>query len=146
MITKLLFVLPLLVLAADDPWDKVRAVPSGTEVRIFKTGVNTPVIAKMDELTDESLVVVVKDTQTAIPKAQIERIDARPPQKGSRIVRETRTTKGDGGPGTQGQPMALGKTAASAAPTSSSSSSLSVGGKPGFEPVYRRTTASPKPE
>jgi hypothetical protein len=146
MITKLLFVLPLLVLAADDPWEKVRAVPSGTELRLLKIGAKTPVLAKMDEVTEESLVVVVGDTQTAIPKAQIDRIDARPPQKGSRIVRETKTTKGDGGPGSQNQPMALGKTPASPGSSSSSSSSLSVGGKPGFEPVYRRTTASPKPE
>ncbi len=45
MITKLLFVLPLLVWAADDPWDLVRAVPSGTELRILKTGEKTPLLA-----------------------------------------------------------------------------------------------------
>ena len=146
MITQLLFALPLFAWAADDSWDTVRALPSGTELRILKTGEKTPLLAKMDEATDESLIVVVKDTQMAIPKAQIDRIDARPPQKSSRIVRETKTAKGDPNPGSQNQPMTLGKTPASPGSSSSSSSSLSVGGKPGFEPVYRRTTASPKPE
>jgi chromosome partitioning protein len=38
-------------------------------------------VAQMDEFTDENLGVIVKKTQTAIPKDQIDRIDARPPQR-----------------------------------------------------------------
>jgi hypothetical protein len=40
--------------------------------------------AQMNELTDENLVVIVKKTQTAIPKDQIERSTHGPPSGGTR--------------------------------------------------------------
>ena len=54
--------------AADDAWSKVKALKTGTELRVYKKGSMQPVLAQMDELTDDNLVVVVKKTQTAIAR------------------------------------------------------------------------------
>ena len=134
----------LAMAAPDEPWDKVRAVKGGAELRVFKKDGKPPVLAKMDEATADNLIVVVKDAQLAIPKDDIERIDYRPPQAGSRVTRETKTTKGvyDSSAGTQGQPMSQGKTGPPPGATSSSSSSLTVGGKPAFELLYRAKGAT----
>src|ERR1039457_5729692 len=76
--------------AADDAWSKVKALKTGTEVRVYKKGSMQPILAQRDELTDENLVVIVKKTQTAIARDQILRIEARP-QAGSRVTTETTT-------------------------------------------------------
>lgn len=91
----------LAVFAADDPWTKVSAVKSGTELRILKRGSKQPVLAKMDELTESSLIVIVKNEQVAIPREEIERIDARPAQAGSRVTKETKTSREVAGPAMQ---------------------------------------------
>ena len=134
MISRLLLVLPLLALCADDPWTKVREVKSGTELLIYKQGLKKAIMAKMDEATETRLMIVIGESQVAIPKAEIDRIEQRPLPKGSRVTRETKTTKGvyEG----QTQPPA----------TSSSASSVSIGSKVPFEPLYRRPLTSPKPE
>ena len=136
----------ILTFAADDPWDKVRAAKkTGVEMRIYKKDAQPPPIqAKFDEATADSLIVVVKDAQVAIPKDEIERIDYRPPPTNSRVTRETKTTKGvyHSAADSQGQPMAKGKTAPPAAATSSSSRAVSIAGKPGFELLYRAKGAS----
>ncbi len=146
MISKLFCMLPLLALCADDPWTKVREVKSGTELRIFKQGYKNPIVAKMDEATDERLMVVLGESQVSIPKAEIDRIEQRPLQKGSRMTRETKTVKGvyDSNADSQGQPMKLGQTKPPAAATSSTSSGVSIGGKPPFELLYRRSPGMPK--
>jgi len=124
---------------AEDEWAKVKALKTGAEIRVFKKGSMQPVLAQMDELTDENLVVLVKKTQTAIPKDQIDRIDARP-AGGSRVVKET-TTK-------ETYPDA--KSAAAAPPSgpevpgTTTSTSVSIGSKPDFETVYRRAIGAPK--
>ena len=137
MISRLLLVLPLLALCADDPWTKVREVKSGTELLIYKQGLKKAIMAKMDEATETRLMIVIGESQVAIPKAEIDRIEQRPLPKGSRVTRETKTTKGvyEGHEG-QTQPPA----------TSSSASSVSIGSKAPFEPLYRRPLTSPKPE
>ena len=122
--------------AADNPWAKVRDLKSGTEVRIFKKNSKQPVVAKLDEATDENLIIVVKNEQVAIPKEDIDRIDARP-GSGSRITRESKTTtemKTDSGVHVPGE---------SPGPTTSSSSNVSFGSKPDFEIVYQKTAGSP---
>src|ERR1700723_3555156 len=86
----LLMLAALVAFGADDEWTKVRALKTGAELRVYKKGANQPVLAQMDELTDENLIVIVKKTQTAIPKDQIDRIDARP-TSGSRVTKETTT-------------------------------------------------------
>jgi hypothetical protein len=132
-----LFILTTIVaLPAEDPWTKVREIKSGTELRIFKRGAKQPVLAKFDEANDENLIVATKSEQVAIAKDQIDRIDYRPAKTGSRVVRETKTTS-----------EVDTKTSSSTVPhnapglSTSSSSSLNVGGKPDFETVYRRTAA-----
>lgn len=124
---------------AEDEWAKVKALKTGAEIRVFKKGSVQPVLAQMDELTDENLIVIVKKTQTAIPKDQIDRIDARP-TGGSRMTKETTTkeTFPDSKAAAEAGP------ATPAGPTTSTSTSVSIGSKPDFETVYRRPMGAPK--
>ena len=82
----------------------------------------------MGDVTDENLIVIIKKTETAIPRDQIDRIDARP-ASGSRVTKETATKDGVGPDGST---------------TSSVSAGYSVGGKPDFETVYRHLLVAPK--
>jgi hypothetical protein len=125
----LLILLACLVgFGAGDDWAKVKALKTGAELRVFKKGSTLPISAQMGDLTDDNLIVLVKKTETAIPKDQIDRIDARPPA-GSRVTKETTTKDGVGPDGSQ---------------TSSMSTSYGVGSKPDFETVYRRSPVMPK--
>src|SRR5690242_3793103 len=72
--------------AASDSWDKVKELKTGTELRIVRKNAKAPVLASMDEANEERLVVVVKKEQIAIPKAEIDRIEARPVGKSQRKV------------------------------------------------------------
>jgi hypothetical protein len=118
----------LLAFAADDPWAKVKELKTGAELRVFKKGAAQPLLVQMDELTDDNLVVIAKNQQTAIPRDQIERVDYRPSGK-SRVTKET-TSKSDD---------AVGATR----PTTTTSSNVSFGSKPDFETIYRRPTGAP---
>src|SRR5258708_5858315 len=71
------------IFAAEDPWNKVSK---------FKRGTTQPLLGKLDEVTDDNVVVVLKDEQVAVPKDQIERIDYRPAHTGGKIVKDTKTT------------------------------------------------------
>ena len=131
----------LMAFGADDPWAKVKELKTGTELRVFKKGAAQPMLVKMDELTDDNLVVIDKNAQTAIARDQIDRVDYRPSGK-SRITKETTTKVNDGvgdpkavipGPRQQGNP----------GPTTSTSSNVSIGSKPDFETIYRRPTGGP---
>jgi hypothetical protein len=129
----------LVAFGAEDEWAKVKALKTGAEIRVYKKGSMQPVLAQMDELTGENLIVIVKKTQTAIPKDQIDRIDARP-TGGSRVTKETTTKEtfpdskaaADAGP------------AGPAGPTTSTTTSVNMGSKPDFETVYRRPAGAPK--
>lgn len=130
-----------LAAAADNPWDKVKTIKSGAELRVYKKGVSQPLLVKMDEATDESLVVVNKKEQVAIPREEIDRVDARPSGKRP-ITKETKETTSDtsadpksGIPGPGGNRPGI---------TSSSSTGYSMGGKPDFETVYRRPAGATK--
>ncbi|MCX6591306.1 MAG: hypothetical protein NTZ56_07255 [Acidobacteria bacterium] len=129
--------------AAENPadkltWEKLKAVKTGAEIRVVKSTGGAPVIAKLGDVTDESLIVVLKNEQVAIPREQIERVDARP-TGGSRVTKETRTTNGLEAPPPPKPPTPYDRPSAN---TGSSSSSLTFGGKADFEPVYRRPVAS----
>ena len=124
----LLLVLSLFVSHAADDWAKVKSLKTGAELRVYKKGAGQPIAAQMGDLTDENLIILVKKTETAIPRDQIERIDARPPS-GSRVTKESSTKDSVGPDGSN---------------TTSASSGYSFGGKPDFETVYRRTAPSPK--
>src|SRR5437899_2928313 len=81
---KLVLLLSTVALAfAADEWVKVKEQKTGTELRVYKRGAAQPLLVKMDELTDDNLVVINKSEQTAIPRDQIDRIDARPVTKRS---------------------------------------------------------------
>jgi hypothetical protein len=129
----------LVAFGAEDEWAKVKALKTGADIRVFKKGSMQPVMAQMDELTDDNLIVIVKKTQTAIPKDQIDRIDARP-TGGSRVTKETTTKETF----PDSKAAAEAGSAGPAGPTTSTSTSVSVGGKPDFETVYRRPVGAPK--
>ena len=112
----------VLAFAAEDPWTKVRELKSGTELRIYKRGVKQPVAARMDELTNDNLIVVVKNEQVAISRDEIDRVDYRPAQTGSRVKTETKVTRNE--------------------PDPRPSSGLAIHSKPGFETIYRRPAPS----
>ena len=129
-----LFTCAVTCLGAEDSWSKVRELKSGTEIRIFKKGAHQPILAKADDSTDDKLMVAVKNEQVAIAKSDIDRVDARPVQPKQRITKETHES------------TELSKDANNAAhprpadvPASSSSTNFSIGGKPDFETIYRRT-------
>jgi hypothetical protein len=124
----LLLLAVLVAFGAGDDWAKVKAIKTGAELRVYKKGSTEPISALMGDLTDDNLIVIVKKTETAIPKDQIVRIDARP-SNGSRVTKETTTKDGVGTDGS---------------PASSVSTGYSVGSKPDFEMVYRRVPAPPK--
>lgn len=116
--------------AAENPWDKVKELKSGTELLIVRKGVAKPIEAKFDEARDEAIVVVVKNEQRAIPRDEIERIDAR--KQGRGMTTETKKTinQPDGTPrvGMGGVPGVPGETISSGVTFN----------KPGFETVYRK--------
>lgn len=133
----LVFLSSLAVFGADtSSWAKVRELKSGTELRIYQRGSRQPLLANFDEATDDKLLVATKKEQKAIPKEEIDRIDYRPPQTGSRVTRETKTRTTD--PATNTQPPPAGVPAGAQVPTTSQSSSLTFGSKPDFETIYRR--------
>jgi hypothetical protein len=69
---------------AADPWDKVRDLKTGSDLRIYKTGVTEPVRAQFADVTERKLLVIIKNSETAITKSEIERIDYQPPPTKSR--------------------------------------------------------------
>ena len=122
---------------AEDAWQKVMALATGTEIRVIKKeAMNRPILGVLDEADAERLVLVVKNEQVAIPREQIQQIDARP-KGGSRVTRTSQSTQNmpmdrppAANPAERVRPTPPGS-------TSSTSSGLSIGGKPGFEVVYR---------
>ena len=130
----------ILAFGADDPWAKVKEIKSGVELRVYKKGAAQPLLVKMDEATDDNLVIVNKNEQVAIPKDQIDRIDFRPSK--SRVTKETKSTVAD--PGTDPRSAIPGPDRGHPGPASSTSTSVSIGSKPDFETIYRRPTSAPK--
>ena len=120
-------------LAADtkDPWEKVRALKTGTDVRIIKSRAPSPISAKFAELTDVNLVVILKNEQIAIPRDKITRIESRP-QKGY-VRTETKVTP----------PSGSSKSVPSAAPAASYSTGVAISDKIEFETIYQRTPPAP---
>jgi hypothetical protein len=93
----------------------------------------------MDELTDENLVVLVKKTQTTIPKDDIDRIDARL-GGGGRVTKETTKKETDPNSNTAAHPPGGEPNL----PGATTSTSVNIGSKPAFETVYRRPAGAPK--
>lgn len=137
MYRALLFTLATLTaFAADNPWDKVRDLRTGTELRIFKRGARQPVLCTMDEANEERIVVVVKNEQIAIDKDDVDRVDFRPPGKSTRVTKETKTTQTDS---TQTTPVGPQPQGSRPGPSTSTSTTFGGGSKPDFETIYRKT-------
>ena len=126
------------LVAADNPWVKVTALPNRSELRIYQKGVRDAITATLADATEERIVVVVKNKQMTIAKEDIERIDARPiePKKKPEVTTTQTTTDPDPAPHLgAGPPM----------PTTSQSSGVSFGGgKPDFKTIYVKPPAAPK--
>jgi len=139
MLRILLFALATIAaFGADDPWAKVKEIKSGADLRVYRKGTAQPLLVKMDELTDENLIVVNKNAQMAVPRDQIDRIDSRPPKP--RWVKETTNTVNNG----ENKPPAPGTEGTAVGSTSSSSTGYSKGSRPDFETVYRRPAPAAK--
>ncbi len=70
--------------ASADPWEKVKNLKTGSDLRIYKTGAAEPITAKSADVTERKLVVIIKNSETAMNKSEIERIDYQPPATKSR--------------------------------------------------------------
>jgi len=129
----------LALFGADDPWSKVKELKTGTELRVYKKGSPQPLTVKMGDLTEENLVVINKNAETAIARDQIDRIEARPSGK-SRVTTETKMATKD----TTGDPKAVipapNSRGGGSGPTTSTSTGISMGSRPDFETVYQRPT------
>jgi len=126
-----------LAFAADtksaDEWNKVKQLKSGTEIRIYKKGAAQPVLAKAADATDDKIIVVLKNQESAIDRNDIDRLDARPTSGKRTEVQSTATQNEPTSKPVDGtRPENYGK------PGSSYSSGLSIGSKPDFETIYRR--------
>ena len=125
--------------AADDPWTKVQNLKSGTELRIFKKGGLHPIIAKMEEANADSLIIVLKTEEMAIPRDQVDRIDYRPPKTGGRVTKETREKVE--GPDAQTAAQSPNNIPGQ---TVSTSTNYVFNPQPDFETIYRRPPPPPK--
>jgi hypothetical protein len=131
-----------LAFGADDPWAKVKELKTGAELQVFKRGTAQPMTVKMDELTDDNLVVISKNAQTAIPRDEIERIDARSGGR-TRTPTEPKTTEKNAATDPRSTiPRPNSPPGAMNAPSTEVSSGVTWN-KPGFETVYRRTASMP---
>lgn len=117
----------------DDQWAKVKELKSGTEIRVYKKGTAQPILAKAGDATDDKLIIVLKNTETAIDRNDIERIDARP-QGGRRAKVDSKATMNE----PAAQPVGGVRPENYPKPGSGYSSGVSVGSKPDFETIYQR--------
>jgi len=134
-----LMLVAALLLGADSSWERVKALNSRSELRIYKKGAREPMNATFDEANDERIVVVVKNDQVAIPRGEIDRIDARPVKAPRKVNIEStvKQTDPDPTPSPNSGPSAPGT-------SSSSTVSLGSGSRPDFEVIYRRADGSQK--
>jgi hypothetical protein len=121
------------IVKKDDQWTKVKELKSGTEIRVYKKGAAQPILAKAGDATDDKLIIVLKNEESAIDKKDIDRIDARP-QGGKRATVTSKTTNNE----PTAQPVDGVRPENYPKPGTSYSSGLSVGSKPDFETIYQR--------
>ncbi|HXK06698.1 MAG TPA: hypothetical protein VMS37_30160 [Verrucomicrobiae bacterium] len=132
----------MLAFGADDPWAKVKELKTGTELQVYKRGAAQPLNVKMDELTDENLVVINKNAQVAIPRDQIDRIDARPIAR-VRTVTDTADAQKDAATDPRSNIPGPNQPPGTIHQTSTTATNGVTWTKQGFETVYRRTAGSP---
>jgi len=122
-------------LAAEDSWVKVRELRSGTDLRIYRVNAKKPLLAKFDQASEESVILIPKNGQVSIPKEQIDRLDCRrtPP---NRLVKETRTDRKIARKGAEISNNTI------PGATTSVKTRLEIPSKSAFEKIYDRTPAS----
>jgi hypothetical protein len=124
-----------LAFAAEDPWTKVIALKSGSEVRILKSGEKQPLTGQISEADADRVIVVVKSTQFAIAKEDIEKLEAKP--LGAKALKtEQRNVPQD--PNVELAKPKPPRPGASPTPALQSGSSGVSYTRPGFELVYRK--------
>lgn len=101
----------------------------------YKKGSAQPLLAKFGDAHEDSLLIVVKNSEVAVPKDQIDRIDYRPARPGGHVVKETKTTEEDP---TKAKEPPAGMNGRQEGVGSSTSTSVNFQGKPDFETIYRR--------
>jgi hypothetical protein len=130
----LLLLTAMAALAAENSWVEVRELKRGTELRIYRVNTKEPFLAKFDQASDESLIVITKNGQVSIPKEDIQRLDCRraPPH---RLVKETRTDR-------KIAPRSAGITNNTIpGVTTSVKTRLDIPSESAFEKIYDRTPA-----
>ena len=123
---------------ADDAWTKVKELKSGTEIRITRVGAKEVWVGKIDEANDERVVMVLKNVQMAIDRADVQSLEARP-GTGRRMTKESTVKQTDASaelakpkvpvPGSKPTPQ-----------LDSYSSGVGFSSKPGFELIYRKSS------
>ena len=128
----LLLLTAMAALAAEDSWAQVRELKSGAELRIYKVNTKEPLLAKFDQASDESLIVITKNGQLSIPKEDIERVDCRRAKPHRTVTRADRKIAPRGA-----------ETTSNTIPgaTTSVKTALDFPSKPAFEKIYDRTSA-----
>ena len=94
----------------------------------------------MGELTDDNLVVIDKNKETAISRDEIDRVDYRPTGK-SRMTKETTTKDNTNDPKAA---IPGGMNGVAGGQSTTTSSNVSIGGKVDFETIYKRPASAPK--
>jgi hypothetical protein len=122
----------LAAFAAEDPWVKVRELQKDAELKIYKVNTKTPILARFDRASDESLIVVTKTGQESILKEDIERLDCRrerSPRPETRVERKV-AAKG-------------AEVTSNTLPggTTSVKTGIAIPSKPAFEKIYERAPA-----
>lgn len=107
-----------------------QSVVGGRDGRQEDLGWYVEANAKLDEVGDDVLVIVVKNEQTAIPKEEIDRLDFRP--KGRKTTSEIRK-----GAKVPDRTPPLGMNRGPNVPQDGWSSGVTFT-KPGYETIYRR--------
>src|SRR5262249_55001803 len=104
----------------------------------FAKAPNNPLWPGSNEANEHRMVIVVKNQQVAVPRDEIDRIDYRAPNSGTKATKETRTKRADPNAGASrvGMPSEQGKVNVPGG--GSSSTAVTFGSKGEFETVYRR--------
>jgi hypothetical protein len=134
----------LAAMGADDPWAKVKELKSGSDLKIWKRGASQPVEAKYDDLTEEKLIVVLKNEQVGLDKTAISRIDARDASKRPKPKLQSKTVSDVQVADHSASPPRSIQESQVRGPSTSTSGTVSWGDQPGFETVYRRASGTAK--
>ncbi|MCU0227445.1 MAG: hypothetical protein MUF01_07375 [Bryobacterales bacterium] len=122
--------------SGQENWQAVRELPSGTEIRLLQEGQVKPLLAVLEEATDEVLRVAVKKQQLSIDRAEVRRIEAR--RKGAKPTTRTETIPSTDGKGPVPGSEIPGPIPPGRGPSGSIATTVAFGGKGKFETVYTK--------